>query len=302
MAIDSMTGLIVKATAGFYYVQSEGGRVECRARGIFRREGISPLVGDRVRITVQGEQGTVEEILPRRNRLARPAVANVTRLVVVASAADPAPVLFTLDKLTAIAVHAGIEPVMVFSKSDLGAAEDFAALYRPAGFAAFAVSSRTGAGVEALRAALGAGLNVFTGNSGVGKSSLLNCLCPGLALATGAVSRRLGRGRHTTRVVELFPLGEEPDAWVADTPGFSSLDIEQGQIIRREELPGVFPEFTPFLGRCRFDDCTHVCEPGCAVRAAVERGDIPAARHESYCRMMEEARALKEWDLPEQKP
>lgn len=293
-------GLIVKATAGFYYVQYGGSRVECRARGIFRREGVSPLVGDRAEISVRpGDppQGTVERILPRRNRLTRPAVANVDRLVVVASAADPAPVLFTLDQLTAIALHAGIEPVMVFTKADLGPAGEFVALYRKARLRAFAVSSRTGQGVEEFRGALGAGMNVFTGNSGVGKSSLLNRLCPELSLATGEVSRRLGRGRHTTRVVELFRLGG-PDVWAADTPGFSSLDFEQGQIIRREELPGVFPEFAPYLGRCRYDDCTHVCEPGCAVLRAVAAGRIPASRHESYRRMMAQARTLKEWELP----
>ena len=303
----NIQGLIIKATAGFYYVQCGGRVLQCRARGIFRREGISPLVGDRVRVSAQGEtEGTVEEILPRRNSLARPPVANIDRLVIVASVVNPPPVLLTVDKLTAIAVHNGIEPVTVFTKTDLQAADGLTEIYRRAGIAAFAVSSATGEGIGALRLKLAGGVSVFTGNSGVGKSSLLNRICPGLSLTTGEVSRKLGRGRHTTRTVEFYPfangsltdgaLGED-GAFVADTPGFSSLEITGEQLIRKEELPDAFPEFASYIGRCRYTGCAHVREEGCAVRDAVARGDIAPSRHASYRTLYEEVRNIHDWEL-----
>ena len=291
----SSEGLIIKATAGFYYVQCGGRVLQCRARGIFRKKGISPLVGDRVRVSApDGSDGTVEEIWPRRNELARPPVANIDRLVIVASVASPPPVLLTVDKLTVLAVHGGIEPVAVFTKTDLRAADELTDVYRRAGIAAFAVSSATGEGVDALRRKLAGGVSVCTGNSGVGKSSLLNRILPGLSLTTGEVSRKLGRGRHTTRTVEFYPLGE--DAWVADTPGFSSLEICGGPFIRKEELPDDFPEFAPFIGRCRYADCAHVREEGCAVREAAARGEIAPSRHASYCAMYEEVRNIHDWE------
>ena len=298
----NMEGFIIKATAGFYYVQCGGRVLQCRARGIFRKEGISPLVGDRVRVSAPvGSDGTVEEILPRRNSLTRPPVANIDRLVVAASVASPPPVLLTVDKLTVLAVHNGIEPVVVFTKIDLRAADELIDVYHRAGIAVFAVSSVTGEGVDALRRKLAGGVSVFTGNSGVGKSSLLNRILPGLSLTTGAVSRKLGRGRHTTRTVELYPFPNAPldgaGAWMADTPGFSSLEICGARRIRKEELPDAFPEFAPFIGRCRYADCAHVREEGCAVREAVVRGDIAPSRHASYCTLYEEVRNLHDWEL-----
>lgn len=304
MTETSNTGLIVRATGGFYDVRAEMGTYACRARGIFRKEKITPLVGDRVRFSVQSEadaEGTVEEILPRRNELVRPPLANLDRLFIVASAVSPPPDTFALDKLAAVAELAGVEPAFVFTKCDLAPADALRGVYEKAGFLSLAVSSRTGQGVEAVRAAL-AGVCAFTGNSGVGKSSLLNRIAPALALQVGDVSRRLGRGRHTTRIVQLFPFsdcGIEREGYVADTPGFSSLDIagEGELLIRKEQLVSAFREFAPFADGCRFRGCAHVREAGCAVRAAVARGDIAASRHASYCALYEAVKDIKDWEL-----
>lgn len=295
-------GLIIRATGGFYYVENGGQTVACRARGIFRKEKKTPLVGDNVRFSVQDAEkgeGTVEEILPRRNALIRPPLANLDRLFIVSAAASPSPDPFAIDKLSAIAEISQIEPVIVFTKCDLAPVDDLVALYRKAGFASFGVSSVTGQSVDAVRDVL-EGVCAFTGNSGVGKSSLLNRIAPGLALQVGAVSQRLGRGRHTTRTVDLFRLadcGISKEGYVADTPGFSSLDVAGALLIRKEELPYAFREFAPYLDDCRYRGCAHVREDGCAVRAAVERGEIAASRHASYCAMYEAVKDIKDWEL-----
>lgn len=302
VSMERYEGLIVRATGGFYYVREEERTVACRARGIFRKEKMTPLVGDRVRFSVQDEEageGTVEEILPRRNALVRPPMANLDRLFIVSAAASPPPDTFAVDKLSALAETAGIEPVFVFTKCDLAPVEELAGVYRRAGFAAFVVSNVTGQGVDALRDALG-GVCAFTGNSGVGKSSLLNRIVPDLALQVGDVSRRLGRGRHTTRTVELFHMadyGIPKEGYVADTPGFSALDVAGAVLIRKEQLPHAFREFAPYLDDCRYRGCAHVREDGCAVRAAVERGEIAASRHASYCAMYEAVKDIKDWEL-----
>lgn len=291
-------GILVKAIAGFYYVEAGGRIYSCKARGIFRKQGCEPLVGDTVRITAETEgelDGRVEEILPRRNRLVRPPLANVTRLFIVSAYSNPAPNSLVIDKLIAIAENKGIEPLLIFNKNDQGDFSDWKEIYKAAGFEAFSVSCLTGDGIEAVRAALGEGISVFSGNSGVGKSSLLNRLFDGLALATGEVSEKLGRGRHTTRHVELFRM--ENGGYVADTPGFASLDLEKSEVVCKEDLPFAFREFAPYLGRCRFTSCAHVGEKGCAVADAVGRGEIPASRYESYRRMYEEVKDIKEWEL-----
>ena len=293
-----MNGILVKAIAGFYYVEA-GGRIYCcKARGLFRKQGCEPLVGDTVHITAETEgklDGRVEEILPRRNRLVRPPLANVTRLFIVSAYSNPAPSSLVIDKLIAIAESKGIEPLLIFNKNDQGDFAEWERIYKSAGFPVFSVSCLTGDGVEKVRAALGEGISVFSGNSGVGKSSLLNRLFENLSLATGAVSEKLGRGRHTTRHVELFRM--ENGGYVADTPGFASLDLEKSEVVRKEELPFAFREFEPYLGACRFTSCAHVGEKGCAVAAAVERGEIPASRYESYRRLYEEVKDIKEWEL-----
>lgn len=286
---------IIRAISGFYYVQTEDGVVECKARGRFRLQDATPLVGDFVRITRRGSKGVLEELLPRRNAFIRPAIANIDQLVVLASCAIPVTEPFLIDRVLAVAQLQGVSALVVVNKDDLASAQPLAEIYRQAGVPVIATSAETGEGVDALRQALAGKLSCLTGNSGVGKSSLLNRVCPELGLPVGEVSEKLGRGRHTTRHVELYSLGG--DTFVADTPGFSSFDTERMELVHKEQLQDAFPEFGPYLGRCRFPDCAHRREPGCAVRAALEAGKIPPTRYESYERLYEQAEQLKEWEL-----
>lgn len=290
-----MNDRIIKALSGFYYVQTEDGVVECRARGKFRKEGVSPLVGDFVTISRSGKSGTVEEILPRKNSFIRPAVANVDLLVLLASCAIPQTEPFLIDRVLAIAGQQGVEPLICVNKNDLEPGEGLAGIYRRAGFRVVVTSAETGEGVDELRAAISGKLSAFTGNSGVGKSSILNALCPELKLAVGEVSEKLGRGRHTTRHIELYCLGN--GTFVADTPGFSSFDTERMDLVLKDQLQYAFSDFAPYLGKCQFQDCAHLKEPGCAVRAALERGEIEPTRYESYKRLYEMAKEIKPWEL-----
>lgn len=290
-----MKGRIRKSLSGFYYVESDAGLITCRARGRFRREGVSPLVGDRVEFTVTGgTDGVIDSIEPRRNFFARPAVANIDQLVIVASDAIPRTDPYLIDRMTAIAVLKGCDVLVCANKSDLERADELCAIYEKAGLPHVLTSAETGEGVETLRAMLAGKLSVFTGNSGVGKSSLLNALDPRFALKTGEVSQALGRGRHTTRHVELFSL--ENGAELVDTPGFSSFDTEELGLELKAKLPETFVEFAPYLGQCRFVGCSHTKEKGCAVLAAVSSGKISRARHESYLRLHRELKELKEWE------
>lgn len=286
-------GRIMKATGGFYYVECGGELVECRARGLFRKKEITPLVGDFARFERSEGIGYLTEILPRKNELVRPPVANLDQLVLVSAAASPAPNLPVLDKLLAIAEHKKIQAAIVFTKSDLADVSGLLQLYRGAGYEAMSVNSLSGM-VDAVRPLLGGKLSVFSGNTGVGKSTLLNALDPALALQTGEISQKLGRGRHTTRVTQIYKVA---GGLVADTPGFSAIDTRQFELIRKEELEDCFPEFSPFLGGCRFTGCSHTKEKGCAVLAAVERGEISVSRWESYIALYEEAKEMKEWEL-----
>ena len=267
----------------------------CRARGILRKEGNSPLTGDIVNITVEKGKGMVESIHPRRNSFVRPAVANVDALVVFAANVNPVTEPFLIDRVAAIAGDQNVEVVLCVNKCDLDPALDLVRIYEKAGFTVICTSAETGDGVEQLRTLLKGKLTAFTGNSGVGKSSILNRLCPELQLPVGEVSEKLGRGRHTTRHVELYCL--EEDTYVADNPGFSSFDTDQMDIILKENLQYAFPDFGPYIGQCRFDDCSHRKEPGCAVRAALEAGEIEKTRYESYLRLYEKASRIKEWEL-----
>ncbi len=208
---------------------------------------------------------------------------------------DPAPNTLLLDKMIAAAEEKGIEPVVVVSKTDLHDGEDLRQIYTAAGIRLFAVSSVTGEGVDGVRALLKGKISAFTGNSGVGKSSLLNRICPELKLKTGEISRKLGRGRHTTRQVELLKL--DGDTYVADTPGFSSIDVERGAILNWENLPFDFREFRPYLNQCRFASCSHTCEKGCAVIQAVRDGKIHSSRYENYAAIYEEIKKIKDWQL-----
>ncbi len=286
---------IIKALSGFYYVQTEDGVVECRARGRFRRQDQSPLVGDFVRITRQGDKGVLEALLPRKNAFIRPAVANIDQLVVLASCAIPVTEPFLIDCVLAIAQLQNVPALVVVNKDDLAPAQPLAEIYRRAGVPVLVTSAETGEGIEALREALAGKLSCLTGNSGVGKSSLLNRACPQLQLPVGEVSEKLGRGRHTTRHIELYSLGS--NTFVADTPGFSAFDTERMELVHKEQLQYAFPEFAPYLGHCQFPDCAHRKEPGCAVRKALAEGKIGQTRYSSYERLYELASQLKEWEL-----
>ena len=290
-----MTGRIVRSLSGFYDVQTDSGMITCRGRGHLRRGGDSPLTGDLVEITVEQGRGMVEKILPRRNHFVRPAVANVDVLVIFAANVNPITEPFLIDRVAAIAGDQEVPVVLCINKCDLDPAEGLEKIYTHAGFTVIRTSAESGEGVEQLRQLLKGKLAAFTGNSGVGKSSILNRLCPGLNLPTGEVSEKLGRGRHTTRHVELYPL--EGDTYIADTPGFSSFDTDQMEIILKENLQYAFPDFSAYIGQCQFHDCSHRSEPGCVVRAAVEAGGIEASRYDSYLRLYEKSSQIKEWEL-----
>ena len=291
-------GIIRKALSGFYYVDDGQSVITCRARGKHRHAKISPLVGDRVRFTtLEDGSGALDEILPRKNEFYRPAVANIDLLVVVASRAIPVTDPFLIDRVAAIAAARGCETLICVNKCDLEPGLKLARIYERAGFPTLQVSAETGEGLEELRRFLTGKVCAFTGNSGVGKSSILNALEADFDLPTGEISQKLGRGRHTTRHVELFRLS--CGALAADTPGFSSFDVDRMELARKEELQYAFREFAPYLGRCRFQDCAHGKEKGCAVLAAVEAGDIPESRHRSYVRLYEQARAIPDWERKE---
>ena len=292
---DRKTGRIIRSISGFYDVRTGEETVTCRARGILRKEGNSPLTGDMVEITVEKGKGMVEKILPRKNSFVRPAVANVDALVVFAANVNPVTEPFLIDRVAAIAGDQEVQVILCVNKCDLDPAVNLVRIYENAGFSVICTSAETGEGVEELRALIRGKLVAFTGNSGVGKSSILNRLCPQLCLPVGEVSEKLGRGRHTTRHVELYRLDE--NTYVADTPGFSSFDTDQMEVILKENLQYAFPDFGPYIGQCQFHDCSHRKEPGCAVTAAVGEGAIEPTRYDSYLKLYEKASLIKEWEL-----
>ena len=293
--MNNATGRIVRSLSGFYDVQTETGIVTCRARGILRKQDVTPLTGDLVEITVEKGKGMVETVLPRKNHFIRPAVANLDAMVIFAANVNPITEPYLIDRVAAIAGDQEVPVYLCVNKCDLDPAEDLVRIYTHVGIPVLCTSAETGEGVEEMRDLLRGKLTAFTGNSGVGKSSILNRLSPGLNLPTGEVSEKLGRGRHTTRHVELYALGE--DTYIADTPGFSSFDTDQMEVILKENLQYAFPDFGDYIGKCRFDDCTHRKEPDCAVRAALEAGDIEKSRYDSYLRLYEKAEQVKLWEL-----
>lgn len=288
-------GLIIKALSGFYYVKTEEGVVACRARGKFRLDGVSPLVGDRVNFDFTADgKGFVQSIEPRRNLFIRPAVANVDYLVLMCANVNPITDPFLVDRVAVIAEHAGCGSIICVNKCDLDPGDELFEIFSSTGYPVIRTSAVTGEGVDELKELIRGKTVAFAGNSGVGKSSLLNAIAPGYNVSVGEVSEALGRGRHTTRHVELFDAGE--GTMIADTPGFASFDLTQMKPIKKQELQHDFPEFRPFIGLCRFQDCAHLKEPGCAVLEAMEDGKIDPSRHRSYARLYEISAQYKEWE------
>ncbi len=299
MTEQNIRGRIVKSLGGFYYVADEQDKeniIECRARGAFRQQNIKPCVGDwvSVELTLQGK-GYVVEIESRKNSLVRPPLANLDQLILVVSIADPAPNTFVLDKLIAIAEYQQIEPVIVVTKCDLADPTEFMQIYRKAGFEVYETKSLEHEGIKEVLEIMKGKTSAFCGNSGAGKSTLLNAIDPRLSLDTGDISQKLGRGRHTTRHVELFELPN--GGVVADTPGFSAVDLEKFQIILKDELADCFREMRSYEGKCRFRGCSHTKETGCAVLEAVKNGEISQSRHQSYLNLYEQAKNIKEWEI-----
>lgn len=289
-------GIIIKGIGGFYYVEAADGIIyECKARGVFRKEKITPLAGDRVEISVdENNKNSIDKIYERRNMFKRPPIANVDKLVIVSSVCDPRPNLLIIDRLSAVAVYKNVEPIIVFTKNDLQSADKYIEIYKNAGFKTFAVSNETGEGIGEIKAVIENGVCVFTGNSGVGKSSLINRMYPDFALETGEISKKLGRGRHTTRHVELLKIN---NGYIADTPGFSSLDFESNDLIKKDELAFCFPDFSDYIDSCKFSTCAHVNDKGCRLIEAVNNGDVMRSRHESYVTMYNEVKDIKDWQL-----
>ncbi|MBE7021724.1 MAG: ribosome small subunit-dependent GTPase A [Ruminococcaceae bacterium] len=286
-----LKGTIIKGIGGFYYVQTANGLIECRARGRFRNEGETPMVGDMVRIkqtAEDAEKGSLEEILPRKNAFIRPPVANIDQLVVTLSVKSPMPNLRLVDRLTVAAEAMGVTPVICINKVDLDmeAAQHIASIYKTTGYQVILSSRREDLGTEALKSVLKDKITALAGNSGVGKSSIINRLHKAFGLETGKVSEKTERGRHTTRHTELFelPFG----GFVFDTPGFSAYAAED---IAKEVLAGLFPDIARHEGGCRFAGCAHVAEPSCSVKEALRQGKIAPERYESYVSLYQEAQA-----------
>jgi len=291
-----VNGTIVKALSGFYYVQTEDNILECKARGRFRLDGTSPLVGDRVSCVIDSNgKGRIEKVEDRKNWFIRPAVANIDALVFVAANTNPITDPFLIDRVSVIAEDADCELIVCINKTDLDPADELYGIFSKAGFTVIKTSAESGEGIDELRAELKGKICAFTGNSGVGKSSILNVLLPGINIRTGEVSDKLGRGRHTTRHVELYDLGD--GILAADTPGFASFDIEMMNVIPKEELQYAFREFAPYIGKCRFNNCAHLKEPGCAVTDALAKGDIGNSRYRSYVRLYELSAQHKSWEI-----
>lgn len=292
----TLKGTIIKGIGGFYYVEAADEIFECKARGVFRKEKLTPLVGDKVTVSINDNaENTVDEIMPRKNALTRPPVVNIDNLIIVVSTVEPKPSTLVIDKLIAVAEHKDIEPIIVITKSDLASAREIYDIYTLAGFNTIAVSNETGSGIDEVKAVLNGKISALTGNSGVGKTSLLNNLDSSLDLKTAHISKKLGRGRHTTRQAELYRVC---GGFVVDTPGFSSFEIDKDDIIMKDELPYCFRDFSEYIDKCKFfPSCTHTADKGCAVIEAVNEGKISKSRHNSYVQLYNSVKDIKEWNL-----
>ncbi|MBQ4538832.1 MAG: ribosome small subunit-dependent GTPase A [Oscillospiraceae bacterium] len=289
-----MTGRIIKQTGGFYYVDCGEQIIECRARGVFRKDGVTPLVGDIADVDLTaGGKGFVTALHERKNSMVRPAVANIDLLLMIISIVDPSPNLQIIDKMLAIAEHKNIDAAIIVTKADRADTSEICELYRSAGYTVVSLNSLADSPKEVEKLIDGK-LCVLTGNTGAGKSTLLNAIDPALSIKTGETSQKLGRGRHTTRTTELYPLC---GGLIADTPGFSAIETMQMELIKKDELELCYREFEPYLGQCRFTGCSHTKEKGCAVLQALDAGEIAVSRHRSYCDMYEEAKQIKDWEV-----
>lgn len=289
-------GLLLKAVGGLYTAETESGVFECKARGIFRKQNISPCVGDRVILTdIRGNTAVVDKIFTRKNSIIRPPLANLDCMVFVISTCEPAPNLTLLDKFLAIAEYKGIKSIIALTKVDLQKNDSIMDIYKNSGAELIEIDYENAGSYMRLFDLLSGKVSAFTGNTGVGKSTLLNHISSDLKLKTGEISKKLGRGRHTTRSVELYKLNN--GGYIADTPGFSTFETQKYDVIRKEELADCFPEFRDYNGKCRFPDCAHIKEKGCAVLEAVEKGQIAVSRHNSYAEMYEETKQINEWEL-----
>ena len=290
-------GRLIKGIGGFYYVETADGVYECKARGIFRKKKITPLVGDIVSITLnQNAENTIDEIYERKNSLVRPPLANLDQLFVVSSVIDPKFNNTVVDRIIAIAEYKKIEPVVVITKIDLDSSyKKYYDIYFKAGFKVILCDNLKGSGAEQIKPMLKDKISAFTGNTGVGKSSLLNAVDSNLLIETGETSKKLGRGRHTTRQCQLYNVA---GGYVADTPGFSSLDFERCERIMKEDLPYCFRDFLPYIDSCKFStNCSHINDKGCAVVQAVNDGAISSERHDSYVQLYNEVKDIKQWQM-----
>lgn len=286
--------VILKSIGGFYYVKSGDEVIECKAKGKFRNLSLSPVAGDIVDTEFDGSTNVITKIYPRKNKFIRPPFANLDLLVLVISTVDPAPNYLVIDKMCAIAENKNVQVIMVITKTDMAEYENIRSVYAKAGFKVFYTGADDEGQLEEIRREMQGKLCVFSGNSGVGKSTLLNKLFPHLSLETGITSKKLGRGKHTTRRVEIF---ETDGCMVADTPGFSSVELVDDNFISKDDLQYAFVEFAPYLGNCKFADCRHINEIGCAVKGAVDGGEIPQSRYESYKALYDRQKNIKEWEL-----
>lgn len=290
-------GRLIKGIGGFYYVEAADAIYECKARGVFRKKKITPLVGDIVAITINDNaENTIDEIKDRKNSLVRPPLSNLDQLFIVASVVDPVINTTVIDRIIAIAEFKKIEPIVVLTKIDLSDNyKKYYDIYTQAGFKVILCNNSTGEGSDEVKAMLTDKVSAFTGNTGVGKSSLLNSIDFSLNIETGVTSKKLGRGKHTTRHCELFKVN---GGYVADTPGFSSVDFERCEKILKDDLPYCFREFEPYLTDCKFQtNCAHINDKGCAVLNAVNNGDISAERHQSYIDLYNEVKDIKQWQI-----
>lgn len=288
------SGIIVKGIGGFYYVKTDEGIFECRAQGKFRNKSLKPMIGDRVDILISDDNtGSVSNIYERKNEFVRPPVANVDQLILVVAAKNPEPDLMFVDKMTVIANHKNVELILCINKIDIGNEETdrIKSIYTNAGFKVIETSAVDGIGIDDVKEYLDDKITAFAGFSGVGKSSILNAITDAKA-ETGEISKKLKRGKHTTRHVELFEYGE--NSYIMDTPGFSMLDLPY---IKASELENYFPEFAKHIGNCKFAGCTHTSEPGCSVKKCVEQGEIDSGRYNHYVEFYNRLKDIKEWEL-----